>query len=307
MDIYLNDWSLNEPSAKLSSNWSKINQFNDLRNCLKKYGLSKTIAPSNLNDLLFCGIKFKQFYTEKEIEGLSMDKIKQVVHILWSFSKYTDDFSNNDNGMMEFHHPSNESIVSQILGKAYQDKCPTISFTFNTLYAKPYIDGYISENQSNTVQIPNFYEASHILDYPYHLIPWDKCKDIDPLENPLWNIIQTRQYMESYESEFTKVDSSTKEALISRHSRKVAELNGWELDRQLTSLNKQKSNSLRLIFRSKHFKKRTNIYLSADFEKPNVYFELHNHNGKHIKEIKWDGTLSGEEDTTGKHNLKMCK
>lgn len=95
-------------------------------------------------------------------------------------------------------------------------------------------------------------------------------------------------------------NAQNKEAVISQKAKEVAIINGYDLDEQVSKLNKSKEHK-REIYKAGN--SRDTIYLSVDFEKGG--FEICDFDGVHLGEFWFDGSQTQEADKTGKHNIQI--
>lgn len=91
--------------------------------------------------------------------------------------------------------------------------------------------------------------------------------------------------------------------MLSRYAHVIAEINGWELDEHVTAVNRKKYKAMRQIYRSEKFTK--TAYISVDFEKVDIFFELCDKRGRHKGEYSWNGVKSEEADTKGNHDIEV--
>lgn len=85
---------------------------------------------------------------------------------------------------------------------------------------------------------------------------------------------------------------------------KIAKSNFYIYQAELSKNESKRTNSKRKIY--KITKNNRDIYLSIDFHKC-FCFEVCNHSGIHICELRFDGILNGKntQDTSGKHNIEL--
>ncbi|TGO03189.1 hypothetical protein PN36_11160 [Candidatus Thiomargarita nelsonii] len=98
-----------------------------------------------------------------------------------------------------------------------------------------------------------------------------------------------------------KKHPENKNAMIQEMAENVAEINGYQFNRFLSSHNQKMKKSLRFIYEAAEGSQK--IYLSTDFEKG--AFEVCNYQGKHQGEYNFNGEKTGEADKSGKHNIDL--
>lgn len=199
----------------------------------------------------------------------------------------------------EFAHTSGR--VSILLGNAVEKACPAISFTFNPEFVT---DSIIGTKDNRDVEIYNLYDDSHEIKIT-GLVSARECRAYNPAVKPFWNTEATASYHKSIENKLATIKKHPQQkiSILKECAGIIAELNGWEYDESITKLNKT-TNAFRAIYRSAKFSKDT-AYLSIDFEKPEIFFELHDKKGKHLGEFKWDGSRSKVADKSAAHKITI--
>ncbi|CAD6882449.1 hypothetical protein [Methylomonas albis] len=116
--------------------------------------------------------------------------------------------------------------------------------------------------------------------------------NLPTLNKPLPNLKLSNEFVDlaKFRADLNSHSHEGKLALIQSIADRIAKLNGYKFNPNLSTSNQIKSKSYRKIYESicENGKK---IYLSVDFEKG--AFELCNHEGEHQGEIKFDGEKSG--------------
>ena len=311
MKLFLNDWSFTDTTKSLSDNWDKVQVFESLAKALRDYGVSKIIVPADYKTRQLCDFVYREcFYTTTPLDGSMQQEVNTSItreqkQVLTTLTNYFISLS-----AVEY---TKESTLLQenredsiLLGNSYDRDLPTVSFTFDQVFASFAIQGIKKGGKDNgrNVAVKNLYDTSQGFDLLKYLVSVEDCKSLNPLQNPLWNTGLVQYYFQEVGETKSLISkcSSSKRAILTEHATMVAELNGWEYDPKISGLNSNKQQR-RVIFRSAKFLRHNNNYLSIDYEKDEVYFELLNHRGKHQGEYKWNGEPSSEADTSGKHDI----
>lgn len=200
----------------------------------------------------------------------------------------------------------NDKQTSDLLGSAAQKDLPSVSFMFDPNMAHTPIEGKFQggDRDGEDAKVVNFYDKDKldVRNHGMYLLHPVNPADRDPLKTPLWNNDVAAQYLKDFDlTKEIKAHPNEKKAILRTAGAVIARMNGWELDERVTSLNNADEH-MRQIFYSAKFQ-RADCYLSTDFEKVDVHFELCNFRGIHQGEFKWDGNPSGEADK--KHNIKV--
>lgn len=291
MRVFFNDLSIGRQESKLADNFDKVFSFSELIGHLNRtIGISLIATSENIYGLRLCDTQISECGYKKDFNIDQRNLIKQLIN-------YFHCDSNLDKEHVFSHHTTGKTSI--LLGNAHKHCLPVISFTFEDEFSSDEINGNV---RGHTVSIRNLYDKTQEVK-PSIFISINDCKQFDPTTTPLWNTDATKAYHDTVKNELKSIalNPNIKIAILERHSRCIAELNGWELDEGLTRKNKN-SNSYRRIFRSSKFTKGKG-YLSIDFEKQEIHFELYNKKGKHLGEYLWDGTRTKESDPTGQHDI----
>lgn len=313
MKLFLNDWSFTDTTKSLSANWEKVVCFMMLVQALRNRGVRKIIVPSDYKTRQICDFTYRDCYdTTTPLDGsaqqttdttLTLEQ-KQMLTTLTEYFLKLSAIENTKESSLS-HENREDSIL---LGNSYDRDLPAVSFTFDPVFASLSIQGTKKGGKDNgrNVAVKNLYNISQGFDLLRYLVSVENCKALNPLQNPLWNRGLVLSYFKEVGETKNLISQSTssKRVILTDHATMVAELNGWEFDTKISSLNSNKGQR-RVIFRSAKFLRHNNNYLSIDFEKDEVYFELFNHRGKHQGEYKWDGTQSATSDKTGKHDIDV--
>ncbi|MCM1067225.1 MAG: hypothetical protein NC418_06610 [Muribaculaceae bacterium] len=294
MNVYLNDWSCPH-NSQLSENTAALNRFLDLIKALKATNICELIIDRKPASLTIADYPMEQCYRHYDDEDCHNADLRAYLLSIFDY------FSINtglDTAELLCRDGAADSVL---LGNAHAEGCPAVSFCFNPLYEAATINGHKNRRPA---QVANLHTAADIAALSPLLYSRTECRKHDPLTSPLWNVEATSAYMAGVEADLVqaiKTNPDEKIKLLTRHSTIVANLNGWVLDERLTRLNNS-STAHRRIFRADGFCR--TAYLSIDFEKVTVHFELHNKKGRHLGQLKWDGNIENP-DTERKHDIRV--
>lgn len=296
--VYLNDLSMNS-SESIAANWNKVILFGDVIERLRDWGVTKVEVPEDYHTRKLCDMEFSSCYDTECNTFLGREKKQYLQSLSQSFHKcknLTDDSS------FEVQNVGK----SQLLGDCCLKNFPVVSFTFNELFVKNAIDGMLcSEAKSTPFVLDNIYKPFSDDEVPFVLFK-KECFKYKPLDNPMWNVEYAKKYREriNFNPDYIAKHPEEKIALLLKIGEGIAKLNGWTEDKRLSDLNSDKTH-IRRIFYSGEFSE-TDCYLSIDLEKTDVFYELLDKRGKHVCEIKWDGS-ERKQDASGKHDIKLRK
>lgn len=294
MRVYFNDLSVGSPEMSLNDNFDKVTAFFNLIAHLKKtVGVNFVIVGGRFNGLRLCDTCIAECLYET---GRDFDRLNLLRQLGNYFIKDTD----LDDGHIFTHKATGRSSV--LLGNAHASSRPVVSFTFHKEFASPHIIGIIKDGRD--ASIDNLYDEPQ--DYkPSCFVSVMDCRPYNPTVCPLWNTEATKTYHTSIESELNSIKNypERKISILSKCADMIAQLNGWEFDESVTKLNKN-SNAFRRIYNSAKFTYGKG-YLSIDFEKPEIYFELHDKRGRHLGEYCWTGACSKDADPKKEHNINV--
>lgn len=300
MNLFVNDLSL-KCSLPLQEHWEFITEFGRLVNKLKEFDIDKISFPKGYKNMSIGGIYWKDCYI-KESCPLKDDQRMELLSLM-SSSIY--EVKESD---IDFNHIFSEDasfdVHSSFLGNSFTMDNPVVSFTFKDIYKKQSIAGYYKKlptNHSKRAEVRNLYDAASIS--PLSTVSFKKCKTIKPENFPLWNSPDTIRYIRKigHKDDITFTTTEEKQAYLIKHGTVIALLNGWKEDTIRTNKNRSPQ-KIRKIFYSAKFKQ-TDTYLCIDMEHPDIRFELCNHRGIHLKEIKYTGETTGSAKTD--HNIKV--
>lgn len=292
MVVYLNDLSCGDPAAPLVKNFSNVNTFFLIADKLKSIGASLIVITGDFKALKLCDTLVAECFYRGEFGNDHRNLLLQLRNYFVNRQQI--------DGSHIFSHPPTQR-ASVLLGNAHYQSRPAISFTFNPVFATETITGI---KDGREAKIANIYDYDQELDISAFVTSND-CKQFDPTVTPIWNTEATRLYHKSFETRLKAIKAHPDEKIpiLCEGADTIALLNGWEYDEVVTKLNKT-DGSYRRIYRSAKFRK--TAYLSVDFEKPEIFFELHNHKGTHLGEYYWDGTPNKNPDPKKCHNIEVC-
>ena len=270
--LFLNDWSFTDSTKSLSDNWDKVQAFVSLAKALRDHGVNKIIVPSDYKTRRLCDFVYSDCYdTTTPLDGsiqqdTNISPKREQKHLLISLTEYFMKLS-----AVEY---TKESTLSQkiredsiLLGNSYDRDLPSVSFTFDPVFASAEIQGIKKGGKDNgrNVTVKNLYDTSQGFDLLRYLVSVEDCKALNPLHTPLWNIDLVKSYFQEVGETKNMISQnlSSKRVILIEHATMVAELNGWEYDQKISGLNSN-INQKRVIFRSAKFLRHNNNYLSID-------------------------------------------
>lgn len=293
MRAYLNDWSL--ASVKdVFSNWERIKVFQELVDELSgKCGL-EILAPRNLWDIPFSGCDLRTSSTNLPAESkLPSEQFLFLKSIYKRMSPAVE-------GMPLFSESEDMSNPSSSVGHAASMCVPVLSFTFDGKYITDSIPGWLQTDKATKGEgsVANIYEKKP--ENYNHFADLSLCRHLDPLSKPLWNCELVGAFLKDVD--FVNVDIKSRQGMLIKYGRIVAEMNGWRHNPYISSLNKSEKH-LRYIFDSSyHFVDFPVAYLSLDMEGPDLAFELCDKRGHHQGEYSWNGT---HKEPKMKHDIRV--
>ncbi len=293
MEAYLNDLSTGSLGLSLIDNFDKLHKFISLSKYLNRFGFANVIIDQKFRDLELCGVRIPDCIESMDFEhrNLVLQLQNHFVH------KPSLDVTKI------FFHDSYPDSPSVLLGHAHEFDRPVVSFTFDDVFAVDHIVGK-RENGRNA-RVLNLYDSKQDGLTAFSLVSRKECGRYNPLNDPFWNSEATRKFHDSINEELLSLPQHPEEkiAMLSRYAHVIAELNGWELDEHVTAVNRKKYKAMRQIYRSEKFTK--TAYISVDFEKVDIFFELCDKRGCHKGEYSWNGVKSEEADTKGNHDIEV--
>ncbi len=297
MKLYFNDLSCGDASICLAENFDKVIRIFDLLKHLKDiYGHVNIILDRKLGGLSICDIKVAECEYKPDFNFDKRNLIRQLAN-------YINNEAEIDGSHVFLHTSSGKESV--LLGNACEYSMCAVSFTFGEEFETHEIKGTKDGRERS---ILNLYDKDKVKDnrealHPLNFVSRKECKKHDPIQSPLWNVGLTTAYHTTNKDRLDHIKDHPEQkiSILSEVADVIAQLNGWELDEGLSKTNKT-PDKYRRIYHPAKFSKR-NAYISIDFEKPDIYFELHDKKGRHMGEYKWNGEQSGPADNTGLHNI----
>lgn len=286
-------------TGSLSSQWSKVNRWVELTNYLSDtYGITKISAPHDFKNRELCGYVVSRCYVPEE-DGITKDQKRQLLSIIDHLQ-----LDHYDEQTTKLYN--SQGAVSLAMGRAFDVEVSAASFTFDGKYETDSITAILKENskKDRTCTIPNLFDKDNVK--IAYLVPCSESRKHKASDDPMWNHEMMEAYCKQigHDANRCSANEGEKISYLKFHGSKLAEMNGWVYDENKTKLNHDNYHQ-RVIFRSAHFK--DDCYLSIDFEKEDFHYELHDHNGKHKREINWHGEKTDNRDSSGKHDLRMKK
>ncbi len=279
MDIYLNDFSLYSDKDILS-NWSAIEKFYVLIQKLAEVSHLHFKGPKELWNIPISGFNVMTG-NRSDKSNIPKDHCSFLRAIYAKFS-----LINNESP--HFAEEVGMNTPSCTMGLAFHQSVPVISFTFDDKYKKDLLTGWFRyiENDIIEAKLKNLFEDKPSnYEFIADLTP---CKRLDPLKEPMWNKELVKKILENVN--FVDEDCKTRQALLIKYGKIVAEVNGWTYNEKISKLNSN-SGQLRYIYDSSlSFLDYPIAYLSLDMEGPDLAFELCNKKGSHLGECSWNGS-----------------
>lgn len=189
---------------------------------------------------------------------------------------------------------------SPSVGTACVESSPVISFIFDEKYKADTISGWLQKNEKevSTAEVNNIFKDKPSI-YKC-LADINICRGYNPLENPMWNKELSEKLLEGID--FISQDAKSRQGLLYKYGKMVAEANGWTYNEEISKLNSN-SGQLRYIFDSSlSFVEYPIAYISIDMEGPDLAFELCDKRGKHKGECSWDGKIKKPQQY---HDIKV--
>ena len=189
---------------------------------------------------------------------------------------------------------------SPSVGTACVESSPVISFIFDEKYKADTKSGWLQKNEKevSTAEVNNIFKDKPSI-YKC-LADINICRGYNPLENPMWNKELSEKLLEGID--FISQDAKSRQGLLYKYGKMVAEANGWTYNEEISKLNSN-SGQLRYIFDSSlSFVEYPIAYISIDMEGPDLAFELCDKRGKHKGECSWDGKIKKPQQY---HDIKV--
>ena len=174
------------------------------------------------------------------------------------------------------------------------------TFEIDEKYKADTISGWLQKNEKevSTAEVNNIFKDKPSI-YKC-LADINICRGYNPLENPMWNKELSEKLLEGID--FISQDAKSRQGLLYKYGKMVAEANGWTYNEEISKLNSN-SGQLRYIFDSSlSFVEYPIAYISIDMEGPDLAFELCDKRGKHKGECSWDGKIKKPQQY---HDIKV--
>ena len=124
---------------------------------------------------------------------------------------------------------------------------------------------------------------------------------IEPtLDSPLPNVDLCNEYKDLQNELIKGKDNFSRIPIYLQIGKEVLQRNSYIHNKHLSSINTTK-NKIRDIYQ----KNDLSIYGCIDIENGSI--EICDHNGRHKDEFGFDNQTHNKHDSTGKHNIKLCK
>lgn len=298
MDIFVNDFSL-ACDIPLQAHWDAISKFGSLARNLKEYGVDKIVFPGGYKHMVIGGIQWKECYLPHST-SLKDDQRLELLSIMNGIIKEAR--ASDYDSTHQFSENTLFSITSSLLACSYIQDSPVASFTFDDTYKVNHISGYYrksTQGRHHAVKIRNLYDIEAL--NPVSIISFKDCKKRHPQKEPMWNHEYVQRYLKNigYKGNETFVTIEEKQAYLILHGTAIAHMNGWKEDTAKTKKNST-PRKLRKVFYSDKFK-HTDFYLCIDVEHADIRFELCNHRGIHLGEVKHTGEFTSGPQSD--HNI----
>ena len=289
MTIYLNDLSLIGGKGLLED-WDKFKAFNSLIDELIRIGQVSLVAPKGLWNMPLGGVNVAA-KTKSDGTSLPNDQGNFVHQVYRKFKLKTQ-------GEPFFSEDRNMTVVSSSVGEAAECGAPVISITFDNLYAKEKLEGWLKQTGNDAAKscVNNIFSGS--AKNLTFITDLTKCRLINPQKNPLWNQNIVQELLRGVN--FISGPKDEKKERFTIYGHKVAECNGWVYNRRISMMNTTKTRK-RIVFDSQRlFTGYAISYLCIDLEGPDLCFELCDKHGCHLGEVDRNGVVSEPEQH---HNL----
>ncbi|MES2702079.1 MAG: hypothetical protein V4649_05540 [Bacteroidota bacterium] len=324
MYAYLNDFSMSMPADQNKPAWPLLYEVMEISSTLKsEYGIEYLKVPNN-----FKTFKIANSHSIIELLAFSDDDLdisnKQLIYDFLANRTMSDLDEVETATLKEIENKTAwvevkySNQYSAFFTGAYLLEMPIVSFQTITAFQTHRISCEYSIEYSDKIKVKNvgvlnIYSKQQMENHHPSLIRikndimFGKGK-WNPYSQPIWNnrtqtLIKEMEFPQSVEGKKDKI-SELKEI-----GEKIAVLNSWKLDSEMTSINSN-AGQLRMVFISDSSHK--HAYLSIDMKNANGRFEHHDYKGRHIGEIdfatgtyKRRGKSEQGEDNKGHHDLKL--
>jgi hypothetical protein len=320
MWVALNDLSVTPSGNFKTEPWLLVLGFLKTYEKMRKLGVSQMrVPPGFLHQPLGGGNKSLVQYS---YDSIADDEQRQLIKTIRDTRMddtspiFEAEMASWDGQIFLVHHQngySNESY-SDLLTEAHFSKHPIISFAFEP-YCISVLTGSLKVlNEIGNIQtikeitLPNYWSNSEIrlgdkilndlkLRYQFLDFKWDA------LDNPVWATDLANDILVEKNFPLVSQVPDEKMEILTATGTRIAVLNGWILDQDVTSKNNK--GAKRLIFRP--LNSRRMAYISIDFRHGDGRFELFDRRGKHKGEVffKGGGIIPDTKDNTGNHDIEV--
>lgn len=300
MELYLNDRSLVCP-GRLGAHWEAITRFCNLVDALKSFGLTKIVCPAGYKHCVLGGVKLAACYPPSEV--LTADRRNELITLM--DSSFREAREGELDASLVFSEDSEFQNASFTLGNACAADLPVVSLACDSSFEVDEWHGLFRRGEGKPMKavVRNLYQKTEEMPVSLISFPLGARKKSAQAE-PMWNVEMAGCYLSNVghlpqrSVSFKTVEE--KQAYLIRHATMIARLNGWEYHPTISTLNRKKG-VLRYIFYSARFRQK-DTYLSIDLEHEDIRFELCDYDGCHLKEIRWDGTVT-DNNPKSNHNI----
>jgi hypothetical protein len=312
MLAFLNDLSISPKDCKIDDNWEIVKRLIYYTTELKNYDIRKIRVPKDFINTSIAGSHSLAYYAK---EAKQSERLLILTLLSSRLEMATEDINNaiDDKQKENIIDVTLNDLTSKLLTEAHVMNCPSVSLSTHEAYCTDYLNcnfHVLSTNDriiTNGIKIENISNENSFNVHRAFLADW-KQKILfsktkwNPREKPIWNnhtetLLKECNFPLSLTGKVEKIPELTEIGTM------VAELNAWQFDEAVSKKNKN-SGQLRKIFRSKNSS--SNTYLSIDFESAHGKFELHDHKGKHLGEIRFvDGEFLEDGDNKSHHDIKV--
>lgn len=326
MYAYLNNISMSLPAGQTKPAWPLLHEVMEISSKIREdYSIEliktpndfKTIPIANSHSIVdLLSLPDDEFdYDNKGLiyDFLGNRTLSEIEEIELELLKEME----NKNAWVEVKY---NGVHSTLLTGSYLLDMPSVSFrTANHFEVDnlpcTYSIEYADKVKTKEVAVKNIYHTSQIKNHQPYLI---KIKsDIkfgrgnwNPYQQPIWNN-KTKALITELEFPLSVEGKKDKKAELQEVGEKIALLNCWKFDNEITKINSNKG-QIRIVFVSESVTKKA--YLSIDMKNAYGRFEHHNDKGKHTGEISFEtgnyvprGTSKTGKDDSGHHDLKLKK
>lgn len=291
MYLNVNDFSF-DSGKPLENCWESVICFMELVRFLGRFGVDKIAFGQSYNHIKLAGFDLSRCFEGNDCSPLSELQIRS----LREFALMHFDFETLEPSSNRILLDPKSKYSSVLLADAIAKDFPVVSFIFSDQFKTSILKGYLKEKEKKhltTVSVKNLFDMDEKRTVP--LLPsFLSTKAKDPMLEPMWNQEFINRYLVHIGHHSHKpsrvLSGGEKVAYIIEHGTIIAELCGWRYHQTISKKNSKRA--LRFIFYSDRFKN-TTAYLSLDLEKVDFHFELCDHFGHHLREICWDGTITG--------------